>query len=608
VTGHFVRRLAVAIGLAGALGGRPSRSAAQTVDSLARRDSTTALPSDTTPPTALPPEIAAEAAARFNADSTLRVVGRLDVAAGRELRSDVAALDGPVTIAGHIAGRVTIINSDVTLAPGTRIDGDLLVVGGAAIVPAPDSVVVRGPTLIFAQRLRYHADSGRLVVESEADAATRWWQRWLALRHAAGFRDVTITSAHTYNRVEGLPIYLGPTVHRDVPWGAVGVDALGIVRTSRLTWSRDVFGYKLATGATVGHGRDGSVTFTARAYDDVVPIEDWQLGDDEVGLASFFFRRDYRDYYERHGGNGSAAFADGYVDLTLSFSNEHWGSRQANDPLYVFRSAGRWRPNPSVDDGVFQTLRGGLRFDTRNDRKDPWAGWYLTADVEYGTGRISQYGARSPGPEPVIGTPTTPVGPLQPTPVNGPAAGTAYTRGFFDLRRYNRLGPTTQFNVRAVLGGWLGGDEMPLERRLSVGGPGTIPGFDFRTAGDDHPDVASCAAGPAPPGRPAQCDRVALLQAEFRDDLRVDIGRAGHGLGLHRDGAWVLFADAGRGWLVGPRDGLLRYPSAAFPAPSSFLTDAGVGFVIDPVGVYLAKGLSYIQERPHVEIRVQRRF
>jgi hypothetical protein len=53
---------------------------------------------------------------------------------------------------------------------------------------------------------------------------------------------------------------------------------------------------------------------------------------------------------------------------------------------------------------------------------------------------------------------------------------------------------------------------------------------------------------------------------------------------------------------------VLRYPSAAFPAPSSFLTDAGVGFVIDPVGVYIAKGLSYIQERPHVEIRVQHRF
>jgi hypothetical protein len=596
------RRLALAAAVA-ALSGHAPRARAQIPDSLARREAT----DTTTPPTSLPPEIAAEAAARFNAATTLRVVGRLEIIGGREIQGDVAAIDGPVLFAGHVTGNLTVINSDVTLAPGARIDGDLLVVGGAAIVPAPDSVVVAGPTLVFAQRLHYHSDSGRVVVESESDVAARWWQRWLALRHASGFRDITITSAHTYNRVEGLPIYLGPTVHRDVPWGAVGVDALGIVRTSRLTWSHTVFGYKLAADAVVASVLGARLTATARAYDDVTPIEDWQLGDDEVGLASFFFRRDYRDYYERHGGNGSVDLADGYVSLDLSFANEHWGSRRANDPLYIFRSAGSWRPNPSVDDGVFQLLHGGFRFDTRNDRKDPWAGWYLTADIEYGTGRITRYGARSPAPEPIIGTPA-PVGPLQPVPVVGPAAGTAYTRGFFDLRRYNRLGPTTQFNVRAVLGGWLGGDAMPLERRLSVGGPGTVPGFDFRTAGDDHPDVASCSTGPTPPGSPAQCDRVALLQAEFRNDLRVDIGRAGHGLGLHRDGAWVLFADAGRGWLVGPRDGLLRYPSAAFPAPSSFLTDAGVGFVIDPVGVYLAKGLSYIQERPHVEIRVQHRF
>jgi hypothetical protein len=95
---------------------------------------------------------------------------------------------------------------------------------------------------------------------------------------------------------------------------------------------------------------------------------------------------------------------------------------------------------------------------------------------------------------------------------------------------------------------------------------------------------------------------------EFRNDLRIDIGPTGHGIGFHRDGAVVAFADAGRGWLVGRRAGTLQYPSGDFPAPGTFLTDVGIGLVIDPVGVYLAKGLSYIQERPHVEIRVQHRF
>jgi hypothetical protein len=553
--------------------------------------------------TALPSEIAEEAAGRFNAPATRLSVGALELARDSTIASNVAVTDGPVTIAGHITGNLTAINTDVTLQPGAHIDGDLLIVGGQAIVPTPDSVVVTGPSLVFAQRLRYHTDStGKIIVDDEA-ASKNWWRRWLALRHRHSFSDFTVATARTYNRVEGLPIYLGPTVHRETPWGSAGVDALGIVRTGDFTINARTVGYKVAGDAQVGHARDGSVTFTARAYKDVAPVEDWQLSDGEVGLGSFFFRRDYRDYYARHGGSGSVALADGYADLSVTVANEHWSSLSALDPIYIFRSAGSWRPNPLLDDGTFQVVTAGLQLDTRNDRNDPWAGWFVKGNVEYGTGRIGIFGTRSPPPPPPPGS-----SPSGGPPASGRAAGTAYTRAFFDVRRYNRLGPDDQLNLRAVFAGSVGGP-LPLERRLSVGGPGTIPGFDFRSPGDDHTNVASCASGVSPPaGNPAQCDRIALAQVEYRHDLRIDIGPTGHGIGFHRDGNIAVFADAGRGWLVGRRDGDLRYPTNAFPAPSTFLTDVGVGLVIDPVGVYLAKGLSYIQERPHVEIRVQHRF
>jgi hypothetical protein len=39
----------------------------------------------------------------------------------------VAVLNGPLTIAGHVRGRVLAINSDVILLRGARIDGELLV-------------------------------------------------------------------------------------------------------------------------------------------------------------------------------------------------------------------------------------------------------------------------------------------------------------------------------------------------------------------------------------------------------------------------------------------------------------------------------------------------
>src|SRR2546426_10681957 len=34
-----------------------------------------------------------------------------------------------------------------------------------------------------------------------------------------------------------------------------------------------------------------------RAYDAVVPVEDWGLHNAEIGWAAFLFQRDYRDYY-----------------------------------------------------------------------------------------------------------------------------------------------------------------------------------------------------------------------------------------------------------------------------------------------------------------------
>ena len=61
----------------------------------------------------LAPAVAREVVALFNATTTLRTVEKLDIDAGRTVPGDVAVLNGPVVIAGHIAGRVLAINADV---------------------------------------------------------------------------------------------------------------------------------------------------------------------------------------------------------------------------------------------------------------------------------------------------------------------------------------------------------------------------------------------------------------------------------------------------------------------------------------------------------------
>jgi len=548
----------------------------------------------------LPREVASEVVDLFNAPATLRVNGRLDVVAEREVAGDIAVLNGPLMIAGHVTGRVVAVNADVTLKPTARIDGDLLVVGG--VVEGRGAGYVGGEIRIYRQLLQYREDGDRIVAERGGED-DRWWSRRRA-RRTRTWSDIRFASARTYNRVEGLPVHLGPTLRQDVGWGRFALDAYGVIRTAdNFRWDSENLGHNVRAELRTA-GLPG-VAVGGRLFDVVEGVEDWQLTDPEVGLASFFLHRDFRDYYNRHGGSGYLSLLAGRdVDLTFALSDERWGARRVRDPFTLFRNRQEWRVNPAMDEGRFHVGTATLRVDTRNDVDDPWAGWYLVADYERGTGRVTRAGPRIDQTlvDPAPGAIPAGTGPV------------TYGRGFLDLRRYNRIAPNAQFNLRLVLGGWLHGDQLPLQRRFSVGGPGTLPGFDFREVGRGV-DVNQCTLGSrlAPPGRPALCDRMALAQAEYRGDLRFDFGGfddddVGIRLGAHSDAVWVVFADAGRGWLVGPRQGTLQYGRGQLPAPGTFRTDVGLGLDFDILGLYVAKAVSDSKEPANFFVRVQRRF
>jgi hypothetical protein len=70
----------------------------------------------------------------------------------------------------------------------------------------------------------------------------------------------------------------------------------------------------------------------------------------------------------------------------------------------------------------------------------------------------------------------------------------------------------------------------------------------------------------------------------------------------------VVFADAGRGWLVGPEDGGRSYPASAAPPLSTFQTDVGIGLMLDDVGLYLAKPLTRNDAPMNFFIRLRPRF
>lgn len=429
-----------------------------------------------------------------------------------------------------------------------------------------------------------------------------------ATRNSAG---LTISSGGGYNRVEGLPVLLGPVMETQFRSARLRIAALGIVRSAEtFRLDSDNLGHDLSVTALFDPEQRTSLV--ARTYDIVDAVEGWQIPRDEAGLAAFFFRSDFRDHYGRHGASVSGTYpASRRATLSASFARERWHSREVRDVLTVFRNGKAWRPNPSVDEGVFRIGTAGLAYDTRNDPRRPATGWLVRTEYEHGSGRIESFGATSdiarssaPGPE------------------------TRYGRLFVDARRYFRLSPTKQLNARVVLGGWLHGDELPLQRRLSVSGIGAIPGIDFREP-SLGPDVGQCSAPSAPMGDPAQCERALLAQLEYRMGLR---SRPGSIIGrtvrirsraFTLSPALVVFADAGRGWLLAPRRNDVRVDDVAPPASSvrdlvygagtipplgTFRTDIGIGVDLGLFGIYAAKSISESGEPANIFLRARRRF
>lgn len=418
---------------------------------------------------------------------------------------------------------------------------------------------------------------------------------WARTSRSSG---LIISSAKTYNRVEGLPVYIGPSLHDSAGAAEFNVSVLGIMRSAdTFHWDDQNLGHRIIADMRVGRGRGYGLAISS--YDVVTPVEPWHLPEPDAGLAAFFGHRDFRDHFNRHGAKAAATFnMSARSSFSVDWSDERWRSVNARKVFSVFGNGKAWRANPVVDAGRFHVAVARANIDTRNDDVNPSTGWLIVAEYERGSGRLSAAGPTSPLARPSV-----------PSQLN-------YGRALLDLRRYNRLSPTTWINGRLVLGGWLHGDQLPLERRFSVGGIGTIPGFDFRKFQPGTVDVSQCSdAGAPPPGNPAQCERVALAQLEYRNELHssfFDFLNARpirlRGIGFTVQPTVVAFVDAGRGWLVGPPSATLQYSSRSVPRFGTFRTDVGLGLDLGILGVYVAKAVSTPKEPANVFLRVRRRF
>ncbi len=531
-------------------------------------------------PRALPRDVADEIIRFYNDPTTVHFSGRTRIPAERGVDGDVVVLGGPVSVAGRISGRLIVINGDLDFERGAVVGGDVLVVGGT--VGGAADAAIGGELRSYREILRYRRDGEELAYAPDRDVLPRWARRTRWSDEQGSRSGIFLAMGGTYNRVEGVPIVFGPRVDAYVNDGLrFQGDLFGIVRSGR-SFSLDEgnMGYRMRGEFVIG-SRRSNLGLGARAYDVVGAVESWPLKDYEAGWGAFLFHSDYRDYFRRRGVSAFAALRPSRnATLQVEGREERQFSIDDRDPWTIFRSEVSWRANPAMTDGLFRSAVVSVRLDSRNDRSDPTAGFYVIGEVEAGRG-TDLSGTVDPR---VCGTAG-----CHPDEADGKLS---YRRAFFDARTYLRVTPTGRLNLRVAGGGRLGGEALPLQRRFSVGGPDPLPGYDFRQL--------SCG-GSAFTGSPALCDRVMVAQAEFRTHLGFDFGPDWVNDWSDDDSDYepfhvsgpdvVVFADAARAWEVGSDASQGQIPADRLPALSTFLADVGVGMDFGPLGFYLAKAV-----------------
>jgi hypothetical protein len=173
-------------------------------------------------------------------------------------------------------------------------------------------------------------------------------------------------------------------------------------------------------------------------------------------------------------------------------------------------------------------------------------------------------------------------------PVVPPASfSSPFAFGEIDVRQYTPLSGDGIIAVRLLGAGALVDRPLPPQFQHALGGPGSLPGYAPSAVDCGARDIRLSTGEPGDVFATYGCERIALVQAEYRGPLRLgfwddDKGRRSKRGAIH-DPEWIIFFDAGRGWMAAEDGG---------SNATAMHYDAGAGFTVAGVGVYGAVPLT----------------
>jgi hypothetical protein len=537
----------------------------------------------------LPREVEARILELANEEGALRFPGGSRVPAGTLLEGDVVVLGGSLRLGGRIRGTLAVVNGDLSVEPGARVDGPVWVLGGT--IQGEVAGAFAEEPRVYQAPLRYRIRADRVEgLATGADLASRFLDADLGF----GRTRFTLRAAGAYNRSEGLPVQFGPIVETRGRNPLV-LEAFGIWRSAGgLAFETEDLGYHVTLDQSLG-GR-GTLSLGAEAYSKVRSVEARGFTDQESALATFFLNRDLRDHLEVRGWGAYLELRPVRtpVRIRVGFREEDQGFAPVRSPWTLGRGDDPWRPQPRVAEGTARFLDGRLEWDSRDDPFQPSDGFHLLLRGTHqvgGTLRSLPEAATDPEDRFDHGR---------------------VTWGSADLRRYARVSPSSRLAVRLYTAGSLRDEPLPAQFQSTLGGEGSLPGHPAFSVACDARSLLVPPPGDAPPGQQALgaygCDQVGLAQIELQRTLPLvwdpspEDWEGSEWASLLRIQPVVsVFLNAGEGRSANQEGFLVRTDSPG-------RADVGVGLVTGSLGLYWAYPLNRKDRGINFFIRLDRRF